>query len=90
MRMVNSKFCSQGHFSEASKALVRPGLKRKREDSEGRVRSSSKVPRNEVGLRDVAVSIECEGGEPLQYTQTQLHLIEFRFYHRDSHVTPYP
>jgi hypothetical protein len=30
-------------------------IKRKREDSEGRVRSSSKVPRDQSGVRDVKV-----------------------------------
>lgn len=30
-------------------------LKRKREDSEGRVRSSSRMPRDESGIRDLTV-----------------------------------
>jgi len=32
-------------------------LKRMREDSEGRVRSSSRVPRDETGVKDVKVII---------------------------------
>ena len=39
-----------------SRSLNRPETKRKREDSEGRVRSSSKVPRDQSGVRDVAMA----------------------------------
>lgn len=42
------------HYREASKSVERGRpLKRAREDSEGRVRSSSRRPRSESGLRDV-------------------------------------
>lgn len=42
------------HFERAaSEARKTRPLKRKREDSEGRVRSSSKMPRDESGIRDV-------------------------------------
>uniref|UniRef100_T1J7X8 Nucleolar GTP-binding protein 1 n=1 Tax=Strigamia maritima TaxID=126957 RepID=T1J7X8_STRMM len=40
-----------------SRSKSRP-LKRQREDSEGRVRSSSKVPRDQSGLRDVASQLK--------------------------------
>jgi nucleolar GTP-binding protein len=44
----------EAHYDEAAAEVVRSRpLKRKREDSEGRVRSSSKVPRDESGIRDV-------------------------------------
>jgi nucleolar GTP-binding protein len=44
----------EGHFTDAAALQVRSRpLKRKREDSEGRVRSSSKMPRDESGVRDV-------------------------------------
>lgn len=36
-----------------SRSLKRPETKRQREDSEGNVRSSSKVPRDQSGIRDV-------------------------------------
>jgi len=39
-----------------SRSLSRPETKRKREDSEGNVRSSSKVPRDRSGVRDVAMA----------------------------------
>jgi len=39
-----------------SRSLNRPEIKRKREDSEGNVRSSSKVPRDQSGVRDVAMA----------------------------------
>jgi hypothetical protein len=39
-----------------SRSLNRPETKRKREDSEGNVRSSSKVPRDRSGVRDVAMA----------------------------------
>jgi nucleolar GTP-binding protein len=39
-----------------SRSLSRPATKRKREDSEGTVRSSSKVPRDKSGVRDVAMA----------------------------------
>ena len=39
-----------------SRSLSRPETKRKREDSEGRVRSSSKVPRDQSGVRDVTMA----------------------------------
>lgn len=39
-----------------SRSLSRPETKRKREDSEGNVRSSSKVPRDQSGVRDVAMA----------------------------------
>ncbi len=41
-----------------SRSLSRPETKRKREDSEGNVRSSSKVPRDKSGVRDVAMAKE--------------------------------
>lgn len=42
------------HYREASKSVERSRpIKRAREDSEGRVRSSSRRPRSESGLRDV-------------------------------------
>jgi nucleolar GTP-binding protein len=39
-----------------SRSLSRPETKRKREDSEGNVRSSSKVPRDQSGVRDVTMA----------------------------------
>jgi len=39
-----------------SRSLNRPETKRKREDSEGNVRSSSKVPRDQSGVRDVTMA----------------------------------
>ncbi|UJR15338.1 hypothetical protein I4U23_002287 [Adineta vaga] len=39
-----------------SRSLSRPETKRKREDSEGNVRSSSKRPRDQSGIRDVAMA----------------------------------
>ncbi|CAF1292685.1 unnamed protein product [Rotaria magnacalcarata] len=39
-----------------SRSLSRPATKRKREDSEGNVRSSSKVPRDKSGVRDVKMA----------------------------------
>lgn len=39
-----------------SRSLNRPEIKRKREDSEGNVRSSSKVPRDQSGVRDVTMA----------------------------------
>jgi prolipoprotein diacylglyceryltransferase len=39
-----------------SRSLSRPATKRKREDSEGNVRSSSKVPRDRSGVRDVTMA----------------------------------
>ena len=39
-----------------SRSLSRPETKRKREDSEGNVRSSSKVPRDRSGVRDVTMA----------------------------------
>ncbi|KAI1280816.1 Nucleolar GTP-binding protein 1 [Halotydeus destructor] len=47
----------EGHFADAARerSLSRPPLKRRREDSQGRVRSSSKVPRDESGIRDPVV-----------------------------------
>ena len=39
-----------------SRSLKRPETKRKREDSEGNVRSSSKVPRDQSGIRDVTMA----------------------------------
>jgi nucleolar GTP-binding protein len=39
-----------------SRSLSRPATKRKREDSEGTVRSSSKVPRDQSGVRDVTMA----------------------------------
>ncbi|XP_035208562.1 nucleolar GTP-binding protein 1-like [Stegodyphus dumicola] len=43
----------KAHFDDAAVGrTVRP-VKRKREDSEGRVRSSSRTPRDESGIRDV-------------------------------------
>jgi len=39
-----------------SRSLSRPEIKRKREDSEGNVRSSSKVPRDQSGVRDVTMA----------------------------------
>lgn len=41
-----------------SRSLSRPETKRKREDSEGNVRSSSKVPRDQSGVRDVTMAIK--------------------------------
>jgi len=41
-----------------SRSLSRPETKRKREDSEGNVRSSSKVPRDKSGVRDVTMAKE--------------------------------
>lgn len=46
----------QTHYTKAlDQGIQHPPLKRKREDSEGRVRSSSKIPRDESGIRDVTV-----------------------------------
>jgi len=45
----------EGHFQDATEEKYRPPLKRKREDSEGQVRSSSKMPRDRSGIRDVVV-----------------------------------
>ncbi|CAF4275395.1 unnamed protein product, partial [Didymodactylos carnosus] len=39
-----------------SRSESRPAVKRQRVDSEGRVRSSSKVPRDQSGVRDVAMA----------------------------------
>lgn len=39
-----------------SRSLSRPETKRKREDSEGNVRSSSKIPRDRSGVRDVTMA----------------------------------
>jgi hypothetical protein len=39
-----------------SRSLSRPETKRKRVDSEGNVRSSSKVPRDQSGVRDVTMA----------------------------------
>lgn len=39
-----------------SRSLSRPETKRKREDSEGNVRSSSKRPRDQSGVRDVTMA----------------------------------
>lgn len=51
---VDMSGTEEAHFvrSQSEPRQTRP-LKRKREDSEGRVRSSSKVPRDVSGLRDV-------------------------------------
>ncbi|XP_064470966.1 GTP-binding protein 4-like [Ornithodoros turicata] len=47
---------SNTHYKRAASEVRTPRpLKRKREDSEGRVRSSSKTPRDESGIRDVKV-----------------------------------
>jgi len=46
----------EGHYTQAAAEVVRSRpLKRMREDSEGRVRSSSKLPRDQSGIRDVSV-----------------------------------
>lgn len=39
-----------------SRSLSRPEIKRKREDSEGNVRSSSKIPRDRSGVRDITMA----------------------------------
>lgn len=47
----------QNHFDEAVEGREpRRALKRKREDSKGVVRSSSKLPRDQSGIRDVKVT----------------------------------
>jgi len=43
-------------YETRSRSLSRPETKRKREDSEGNVRSSSKVPRDQSGVRDVTMA----------------------------------
>ncbi|XP_042911680.1 GTP-binding protein 4-like [Parasteatoda tepidariorum] len=43
----------KAHFDDAQVGRVVRSVKRKREDSEGRVRSSSRIPRDESGVRDV-------------------------------------
>jgi nucleolar GTP-binding protein len=42
----------------SSKSRTPRALKRKREDSEGRVRSSSKIPRDESGVRDKSMRVQ--------------------------------
>lgn len=50
-------FSHQSHFKRAASEVRTPRpLKRKREDSEGRVRSSSKTPRDQSGVRDAKAS----------------------------------
>ncbi|XP_042912257.1 GTP-binding protein 4 [Parasteatoda tepidariorum] len=44
---------TKAHFDDAQVGRVVRSVKRKREDSEGRVRSSSRIPRDESGVRDV-------------------------------------
>ncbi len=60
---LGNKFLFQSHYvakmhETRSRSLSRPETKRKREDSEGNVRSSSKVPRDKSGVRDVAMAKE--------------------------------
>jgi len=43
-------------YETRSRSLNRPEVKRKREDSEGNVRSSSKIPRDVSGVRDVTMA----------------------------------
>lgn len=43
-------------YETRSRSLNRTEVKRKREDSEGNVRSSSKVPRDQSGVRDVTMA----------------------------------
>jgi len=43
-------------YETRSRSLNRPEIKRKREDSEGNVRSSSKIPRDKSGVRDVTMA----------------------------------
>lgn len=55
-----------------SRSLARPETKRKREDSEGNVRSSSKVPRDQSGVRDVAMAQKAR--KITKLTQRKLNL----------------
>uniref|UniRef100_A0A4D5R9X4 Nucleolar GTP-binding protein 1 n=1 Tax=Scolopendra viridis TaxID=118503 RepID=A0A4D5R9X4_SCOVI len=51
---VDMSRTNSAHFTRSNSTTRIEGiLKRKREDSEGRVRSSSRVPRDELGLKDV-------------------------------------
>lgn len=53
--MYDFYFLFQSHFDDAVVTRVVRPVKRQREDSSGRVRSSSRTPRDESGIRDVVV-----------------------------------
>jgi len=55
-----------------SRSESRPSIKRKRVDSEGRVRSSSKVPRDQSGVRDVAMAKKARKIGTINQRQFQL------------------
>ncbi|RWS04884.1 nucleolar GTP-binding protein 1-like protein [Dinothrombium tinctorium] len=49
----------EAHYTEFVRdSIYHPPLKRKREDSEGRIRSSSKMPRDQSGIRDVKTQVK--------------------------------
>lgn len=58
--LISISFLNSGtHYDDSvrSRSLVKGALKRKREDSEGVVRSSSRVPRDKSGVRNEEVRI---------------------------------
>jgi len=55
---VDMSELNESNFSRSSsKSRPQRALKRKREDTEGRVRSSSKIPRDESGVRDKSMRV---------------------------------